>query len=72
MNSSKSMISFITMLMGILLFSNCNSRPGNNISSGGDGNDNIILLAPADEPGERLIVNVAVSDKQTGAPISDS
>jgi protocatechuate 3,4-dioxygenase beta subunit len=57
------------MLTCLTLFANCNSSPRENISFIDNDNENIILLAPVDEPGQRLIINVTVTDKQTGDPI---
>ncbi len=72
MNYSRSTILLIIMLTCLTLFANCNSSPLENISTAGDDNDNILLLAPADEPGKRLIINVSVTDKQTGAPVPET
>lgn len=68
MNNSRSIELFIIMLTSLTLFANCNGNPRENISSAGN-NENIIRLAPADEPGDRLIINFIVTDKQTGTPI---
>lgn len=69
MNNAERILMLITILTCLSLFANCNRSPRENISFAGDENDNIILLAPADEPGQRLIINVTVTDKETGNPI---
>ena len=72
MNIAGRRIVLITTLTCLSLFVNCNSNPQENISSAGDGNDKIIMIAPADEPGDRLIINVTVTNKQSGEPIPDA
>lgn len=71
MNRYSRTVVMIIMLTCLTLFANCNSSPQENISSGAN-NENILFLAPADEPGGRLIINVTVTDKQTGAPIPNA
>ena len=68
MNHSRSIELLIIMLTSLTLFTNCNGSSRENISSAGN-NENILMLAPADEPGDRLIINVPVTDKQTGTLI---
>lgn len=72
MNIAGRRIVLITILTCLSLFVNCNSSPRENISFAEDGNNKIIMLAPADEPGDRLIINVTVTNKQSGEPIPDA
>jgi protocatechuate 3,4-dioxygenase beta subunit len=60
------------IFIGLILLVSCNNNPQNNIPPAGNVNDNTILLASEDEPGERLILNVAVTDKETGAPVPNT
>ena len=57
------------LLLTIILFAGCNNNPQDNISSANTDNDNILLLAPVDEPGERLLIDILITDKNTGEPL---
>lgn len=47
----------------------CTDNPQDNISSVIARNNNVLILAPADEPGERLLIDIIITDKKTGEPL---
>jgi len=59
-------------LLAFILFAGCNNNPQDNISSANTDDGNVLLLAPADEPGDRLIVNFLITDKKTGEPLPNT
>lgn len=50
------------------LFINCDNNPQNDSTLA----ENVLWLASADEPGERLILNFIVTNSVTGAPLPDA
>jgi len=62
---SKPVVMRLMSLAGILFIS-CSNNPQDNISSANPGDNNLLMLAHPDEPGERLIISVTITDKQTG------
>lgn len=60
------------VLLAFILFVGCNNNPQDNISSANTDDNNVLLLATADEPGERLIVNFLITDKNTGEPLPNA
>jgi len=59
-------------LLVFILLSGCNNNPQDNISSANTDDSDILLLAPAHEPGDRLIVNFLITDKKTGEPLPNT
>ena len=60
------------VLLTFILFAGCNNNPQDNISSANTDDSNILLFAPEDEPGDRLIVNFLITDRNTGEPIPNT
>ena len=60
------------VLLTFILFAGCNNNPQDNISSANTDDSNILLFAPEDEPGDRLIVNFLITDKNSGEPLPNT
>lgn len=60
------------IVLSAALTLSCTNNPQDNISSANPGDNNILMLAPADEPGERLTINILLTDKHTGNPLPNA
>ena len=60
------------IILAAILNVRCSNNPQDNISSVIQEDDNVLILAHADEPGERLLINFAITDKQTNEPIQNA
>ena len=61
-----------TIVISAVLILGCTNKPQDNIAYTDTGDKNTLMLAPEDEPGERLIVNFLITDKQTGEPLPNT
>lgn len=53
----------------LFLLAGCNSNPQNTVVLDSQGPEQTLILAPEDEPGERLLLNVSVIDKMSGTAL---
>jgi hypothetical protein len=61
-----------TIVLSTVLILSCSNNPQDNIASTNPEGNNVLVLAPKDEPGERLIVNFLITDKQTVEPLPNT